>query len=317
MHDTLTSSVPTSLRRALGLGLCAAAAAATAACSAPGDSAGKDSQTVDVVASTPIWADIAKLVGDTAEGGITVDASSVVEGNGVDPHHFEPSAADIAKAHRADLVVAGGGGYDAWLYEPLSDQDSVAHALPLVAHGDLGVDHSHDEPGDITPIDGNEHVWYAADAINKVAEDIADYINSEHPEAHASAQPVLDKTQELEGRITKLGEKRYAQTEPIADYLLDPSPMEDVTPAGFRKATLGHGEPAAADLARFLEAIDNHELDVLIYNPQTETDMTARIRTAAEKANIPIVEIGETPPDGTDFFAYYDSVVHNLEEAAR
>lgn len=287
---------------------------------------------MNIVTSTPVWADIAKQVAKTADPAVAINTESIVEGNAADPHHFEPAAADIAKAHRADIVVAGGGGYDAWLYQPLSDQDLIVHALPLVGHDhdhgdhdhgdhdhgehDHAHNHSHDHD-DAATIDGNEHIWYDAAAIDRVAQEIAERINAARPAAKATAKPVMDKTARLKERIAKLPAGTVAQTEPIADYLLAQSPLTDRTPQGFRKATLGHGEPAAADLAQFLDALKAGDIDLLVYNPQTSTDMTDRIRNAAEDAEIPVVSIGETPPAGKDFLKYYDAVVSNLEEATR
>ena len=41
--------------------------------------------------------------------------------------------------------------------------------------------------------------------------------------------------------------------------------------------------------------------------------MTKRIRAAAEDKSIPVVEIGETPPEETNFLDYYEEVVNALE----
>ena len=43
--------------------------------------------------------------------------------------------------------------------------------------------------------------------------------------------------------------------------------------------------------------------------------MTKRIRSAAEDKDIPVVEIGETPPENTNFLDYYEEAVSALEAA--
>ena len=53
-------------------------------------------------------------------------------------------------------------------------------------------------------------------------------------------------------------------------------------------------------------------MDLLIFNPQTETDTASRIKSAAEDNDVDIVEIGETPPDGKKFWEYYDEVTSKL-----
>ena len=170
-----------------------------------------------------------------------------------------------------------------------------------------------EHPEQITNIDGNEHVWYDAAAIEKVATEVAELVNETNPEAKATADPLVERVEGLKARIEKLPQRNYAQTEPIADYIFKYTDSTDATPEGYRKATVAESEPTAADLARFLEGIKQDKIDLLIFNPQTETDMTKRIRAAAEDKNIPIVEIGETPPEETNFLDYYEEVVNALE----
>ncbi|AMO92119.1 periplasmic solute binding family protein [Corynebacterium simulans] len=286
-----------------------------------------DEETIKIVASTSIWADVAQEVIDSAQGqDVKIEVEPIVKGNGVDPHHFEPTAADIAKANEADVLIVGGGGYDSWLYQAVKNQDEIIHALPLTDHGKLDEEPdvvtaaeakviAKKEPSKVTNIEGNEHVWYDAAAIEKVATEVADLVNEANPEAKASADPLLERVEDIKKRVEKLPKLNYAQTEPIADYIMKYTPALDVTPEGFRKATVSEGEPTAADLARFLEAIKEDKVDLLIYNPQTETDISSRIHKAAEERHIPIVEIGETPPEGTNFLDYYEQAVDHIEAA--
>lgn len=284
-----------------------------------------DEDTIKVVASTSIWADVAQEVIDSAQRqDVKIEVEPIVKGNGVDPHHFEPTAADIAKANEADVLIVGGGGYDSWLYQAVKNQDEIIHALPLTDHGKLdeepdvvtameAKDVAKSDPSKITNIEGNEHVWYDAAAIEKVATEVADLVNEANPEAKASADPLLERVEDIKARVEKLPKLNYAQTEPIADYIMKYTPALDVTPEGFRKATVSEGEPTAADLARFLQTVKDGKVDLLIYNPQTETDISSRIHKAAEDRNVPIVEIGETPPEDTNFLDYYDQAVSALE----
>lgn len=350
---------PTALLFAATLGAASLTACSSSSDNADGGSdAGADKETIQVVASTSIWADVAQAVVNTAQTDVNIDVHPIVSGNSVDPHHFEPTAADIARANEADVIIAGGGGYDAWLYQAVKNQDQIIHALPLTAHDhgdhdhgehDHGEehdhahdehghdDHAHDEhdhehahegktvtmdeakkiaaehPEQVTNIDGNEHVWYDSAAIEKVATEVAALVNETNPEAKATAKPLVERVEGLKARIEKLPQRNYAQTEPIADYIFKYTDSTDATPEGYRKATVAEGEPTAADLARFLEDIKQDKIDLLIFNPQTETDMTKRIRAAAEDKNIPVVEIGETPPEETNFLDYYEEVVNALE----
>lgn len=275
-----------------------------------------------IVASTAIWGDVAQNIANTTDVPITV--TSIIEGNTTDPHHFEPTATDIAKAKEADIVVVGGGGYDAWLYESV-DEATVVHAMELTSHDH---DHSHEpehsheqEPAhdhdhDHGHVDSeNEHIWYDTDAVSDVAKEIAQRINSLDSNAQADATEYVEKLEGIHERVHKLPELSVAQTEPIADYLLAHSPMKDITPEGYRDATLAEQEPTAADLAAFLELIESGKLQALIYNPQTETDMTTRIRKAAEEKSIPVIEIYETPQTDQPYLEFITQAIDRLEAA--
>ena len=318
MHTSLRASA--ALLAAGGLLL-----TATACSSGSEDSAAEPGaqKKISIVASTSIWADVAQAVADTASG-VDIEVKPIVEGNGVDPHHFEPSAADIAKAEDADLLVVNGGGYDSWIYQAVSDQDNIVSALPLTDHGKLADDPNvmtidaakataKKDPKKVTNIEGNEHIWYDPAALDEVARSIADQINELNTDANASTERVDSHVDRLRDKLKELpGDLSYAQTEPIADYIMKYTSGKDVTPEGYRKATISEGEPTAADLAAFTKAIKEDKVDLLIFNPQTETDTAGRIKSAAEDADVSIVEIGETPPDGKAFWTYYDEVTDSL-----
>lgn len=319
----------TSLTRFSALALAAVGSLALVGCNAaaednPGDATG-DGDVLSIVASTAIWADIAESVVDSDE----VEVTAIVEGNDADPHSFEPTAADIARTAEADLIVVGGGGYDAWLHNS-QDEDKIIHALPLTDHDHdhdhaehedehetepaaEGNDHSHDH-GEIESIDGNEHIWYDTDAVTRVAEEITERIQEINPDVATDTTEITTAMDDIHARLHTLPEIQVAQTEPIADYLLAHSDITEITPEGYRSASLSHSEPAAADLAEFLELIDSGELDLLIYNPQTQTDLTERIRTAAEDADIPVVEVYETPQADENFITFFEDAVDRLTE---
>lgn len=297
---------------------------------------------VNVVASTSIWGDVAKT---TLSDQANID--SIIQGDASDPHSFEPAAADMAKAEKADFIVAGGGGYDAWLYSAV-DKNKVIHALPLTEHdhdhehgdgdhkdgdhhdGDhketghpdasamKDADHAdhaegHDEHGE--PV--NEHVWYSAEAVSHVAHELADRAKQKDPNSKADAKAVDDKLNPIKEKLEKLPEARVAQTEPIADYIVGDSKLKEVTPSGYRHSTLSESEPTAADVAEFEKLINEGGLDVLIYNPQTKTDLTERIRKAAEAKGVKVVEISETPAKDEDYFAFFSGAVDRLTQGVQ
>ncbi|WP_018297359.1 metal ABC transporter solute-binding protein, Zn/Mn family [Corynebacterium lubricantis] len=301
---------------------------------APADATG-----LNIVTSTSIWGDVASAVVTDENATIT----PIVEGNVTDPHTFEPSAANLAAAAEADIVVVGGGGYDAWLYEVV-DESKLVHALPLTAdahaghdHGDEAAaedehaedehadeaaaedahaDHEGHDHGPIEAIDGNEHIWYDTDAVEYVAEEIEAAALAINPDTQADAQPVLDRMAAMDILIQELPAANVVQSESVGDYIIHDSALEDVTPESYRAAVLSESEPAAADLAAFLDTLGGDEVDMLIFNPQAATDTAKRIREAAEENGITIVEINETPETGENFLDYFEGRVQALSDAA-
>ncbi|STC68817.1 metal ABC transporter solute-binding protein, Zn/Mn family [Corynebacterium pilosum] len=324
---------------ALALAGCSSDSADTSPDTSANASPEASGEGLNIVASTSIWGDIASAVVTDQDATIT----PIISGNTVDPHHFEPAAADLAKAAEADIVVVGGGGYDAWLYEVV-DEEKIVHALPLIEHShdhdhehdhdhahseehahdeehahyhDAHADHEGHDHGPIEMIDGNEHIWYDTDAVEYVAEEIEAAAKAIDPDIEADAQPVLDRMAAMDEMIKELPAAQVTQSESVADYIIHDSALTDVTPESYRKAILSHTEPAAADLAEFLETLNSEPVDMLIFNPQTATDTATRIRDAAEENDIAIVEIAETPEEGTNFLDYFEDRVNALSEAAK
>src|SRR5690625_2026708 len=97
---------------ALSIGALAFASACSTASSDEASDNGSEgsngSDTLNIVTSTSIWGDVAQSVADSAEGA-DVEVTSIVEGNNMDPHHFEPTAADRSEERRVGIECRGQG----------------------------------------------------------------------------------------------------------------------------------------------------------------------------------------------------------------
>lgn len=277
--------------------------------------------TLKLVASTSTWALLADAVVDPA----TVDAESIISDRSVDPHHFEPSASDIARAREADIVVANGGGYDAWLYDSLADDATIIHPLPLTQHShdhDHEHEHEHENEGHGHDHDGheheegivNEHIWYDPDTAQDIARQIESTVTQMG--GKASADAIVAKLDSIKERLAALPPLRVAQTHTIADYLVSASAMVESTPADYREQALKEAEPTAASIAAFLAAIEAGEIDVLVDNSQTATDVTRKIADAARAKGIPVVDVTETPAEGLTYAEFLEQVVASFEAVA-
>lgn len=149
-----------------------------------------------VVASTPVWGDIAKAVIESVDGAEkTFSVETIMENKDDDPHGYEATAADIAKAKSADLIAANGAGYDNWLTDNADDAPIVS-ALPLAAahthdHGDHGHGHDHDHDHDHNH-DGHDHEGHDDDHDHEHGDnehaDEHDHEGHDHGHDHGSGQ---------------------------------------------------------------------------------------------------------------------------------
>ena len=310
------------LRTALAASAAVGLTMGLAACSddsATADGNGGDAgsgDTVKIVTSTKVWADVAQAVIGDAEG---VEVEPIIASNDTDPHSYQPTAADMALVEQADVLLAGGGHYDAWLTEAASS-DSAAIILTAIdgdgfdghGHGEEGHEEEghegHDHSAEV-----NEHIWYDTDAVKSVASTLASEINA-HWDIGASDEDVVKRLDEIDERKAKLPKSTTAQTHPLADDILAGTKIVDDTPEGYRRATLSESEPSAADVAAMLETIESGNLDFLIDAPQTRDQVSERLVKAAQAKGLRIVNVYESPGANESFFDLYDRILDDLEQ---
>lgn len=315
------------LRTALAASAAVGLTMGLAACSddsANADGNGADAgsgDTVKIVTSTKVWADVAQAVVGDAEG---VEVEPIIASNDTDPHSYQPTAADMALVEQADVLLAGGGHYDAWLTEAASS-DSAAIILTAIdgdgfdghGHGEEGHEEEghaeEDHEGHDHSTEVNEHIWYDTDAVKSVASTLASEINA-HWDIGASDEDVVKRLDEIDVRKAKLPKSTTAQTHPLADDILAGTKIVDDTPEGYRRATLSESEPSAADVAAMLETIESGNLDFLIDAPQTRDQVSERLVKAAQAKGLRIVNVYESPGANESFFDLYDRILDDLEQ---
>ena len=110
--------------------------------------------------------------------------------------------------------------------------------------------------------------------------------------------------------------KSYAATESVFDYLAEAVGLINKTPQGYRQAAANEADPSPADIQAFQAALAARDVDVLIFNTQTEGSVAHQIRDAAEKAGVPFVDITETvPPGQATFVGWQDEQLAALATA--
>ncbi|MEB8325668.1 zinc ABC transporter substrate-binding protein [Dietzia kunjamensis] len=298
------------------------------ACGTDGDAgAGDDGPTV--VASTTVYADIAEQV---AGGNASVE--SVISDPSADPHSYEASPADAAAVAGADLVVYNGAGYDAFVDMALDNAGDV----PVVRGVDEfervtgasvdGHDHAEDGGAEDDHADhaheaaGNEHVWFslptAAAVAERVAEELAAIDSGNAEQYRDNARAFADALTPLEAQLDEIhdrGHFPYAQTERVGAHLFEAAHLTDLTPRGFLASVEDDTDPSAADLAAMLDLLAERQVAFLAFNTQTETSVTARVRDAAEDADLVVVDLTETLPEGADYIGWMTGIVDGVSGA--
>jgi zinc/manganese transport system substrate-binding protein len=247
---------------------------------------------VNVVVSVDQWGDIA-----SALGGECAKVTTVLASSSVDPHDFEPSPADAATFASAQLIVLNGADYDPWASK------FAATSAPNAPVVDAGV---------VTKTAGgsNPHLWYNPPAVNAVADAITAELDKLAPDAKSyfadqrkaftTSQADYDKV--ISAIKAGASGKTYAATETVFDYMAAAVGLVDKTPPGYQTASANESDPSPGDLDAFRRALADHQINVLIYNTQTEGSVPQQIRSAAEAAGVPVVEVTETVPPGTTSF---------------
>ena len=78
-----------------------------------------------------------------------------------------------------------------------------------------------------------------------------------------------------------------AYTERVPGYALALADLHVVTPPGFARAVEDGTDPSPADTLAMQRLLDDHDIDVLLYNVQTVTPVTTQIRSLARQHHIP------------------------------
>jgi zinc/manganese transport system substrate-binding protein len=247
---------------------------------------------VGVVVSVDQWGDIVSELGGACARVKTVLASSAV-----DPHDYEPAPADAAWFTGAKLVVVNGANYDTWASNLAA---TSAAGVPVVSAAEVTK----------TPDGANPHLWYMPSAVAAVADAVTAALSKLDPQAGnyfsqrrsqftAAMAPYTSLIDKIKAQAAG---KSYAATEAIFEYQAQALGLVNKTPHGFQRASANESEPSPGDINAFRSALAGRQVDVLIYNTQTEGAIPEQIRSAAEQAGVPVVNVTETVPPGQTSF---------------
>jgi zinc/manganese transport system substrate-binding protein len=260
-----------------------------------------------VVAAENEYGDIAAQI-----GGAHVHVTSILSDPNADPHLYEPGSSNGLAVAEARVVIQNGVGYDAFMTK-------LEHASPSSKRSVLVI-------ADVLAIRGNDanpHLWYDVPALPKVAGAIAAAFEQADP-AHAGAyrgglarfNASLQPLQREVARIrASFGGSPVAYTEPVPGYLLDAAGLENLAPSSFTRAIEEGTEPTPQAVAAMDALLTKKRVQVLLYNSQAVSPITARAQASARAARIPIVGVTETLPPKLSFQQWQLGQARRLAEA--
>ena len=263
---------------------------------------------ITVVAAENVWGSIAAQV-----GGSQVTVTNLIDNPNVDPHSYEPAAADARSVAAAQYVIVNGAGYDPWASK-LLQANPVAGRKTL----DLGKLTGTRE-GD------NPHLWYNPDDVTKAATQIRDDLKALDP-AHAaaidqSAQAFLTSGLKDYHDLIAAIKAKYAgtpvgATESIFSYLAPALGLTLITPPTYLTAVSEGQDVSATDEATVEQQIASKQIKILVYNSQNTPGNIQALITRARASGIPVATITETlVPANVSFQEWQAGQLRGIEAA--
>ncbi len=281
---------------ALALGACGSSTPATGASG------------IRIVAAENFWGSIA---GQLAGPRGTV--KSLITNPGVDPHSYEPTAADARALATAQLVIVNGLDYDPWAQRLLAANPVPGRIVIDVGHL-LGL-----KDGE------NPHRWY--DPANVAAVAGAITTDLERLDRHHRTD-LADRGREFQAvglatyhRLIASIRGRYADapvgaSESIFALLAPALGLRLITPASFMNATSEGTDVSAQDEQRTEQQIASRQIRVWVFNSQNATPAIQNLNTLAHRRHIPVVSVTETlSPATVSFQRWQVEQLTRLEQA--
>ena len=275
------------------------------------DASASGGATLEVVASTNVYGDIAEQI-----GGDRVSVTSIIDSPDKDPHEYEADARTQLALSKAQLVIENGGGYDDFVDTMLSAADNKI--APVLNAADISGYEQEPAEGEF-----NEHMWYDFPTVQKLSDELVNQLTAIDPEG---AETYEKNAETFDSQLAALEQQEkdikasfdqtgVAITEPVPLYMLEAAGLVNKTPDAFSEA-IEEGTDVPADvLKQTQELFSSGQVKALVYNEQTSGAQTELVLKAAKDAGVPVVPVTETLPDGTDYISWMTTNLNALQGA--
>jgi zinc/manganese transport system substrate-binding protein len=295
------------MRKLLAVPIVAALIVGAAGCGGSSSAGGSSSGRLKVVAAENFWGNLTEQI-----GGSHVAVTSLISSPDADPHLFEPGTRDGLAVATASVVIVNGANYDPFMDRLLAAAPSSHRTVVRVA------DVLH-----VTGSDPNPHLWYDTPKLPSVVMAIANALSSADPANagvyRAGAVKTIAALQPLEQAVKALAAADagdpVAYTERVPGLLLAAAKLPVLTPPGFARSIEDGTDPSASDVAAMRSLITGKKIDVLLYNEQATSPVTAQLQALAHQDGIPVVAVTETMPTKATFESWQLGQVKALAAA--
>ena len=285
------------------------------ACS--GSDGGTDDSRPTVVVTTSILGTlVTEVVGGSAEVRVLIP-------NGVDPHSWEPSAADIERLQQADLLVVNGLGLEESLEESI---DARRGSGRLVFDASSAVDVIASEPHEPEEGDGHDddhgpsgdpHYWMDPVQMRGVATELVAFLERVGLDASEAVSVLSERLNTVDASIAERvgdlpGDRRVLVTG--HDSMAYFARRYDFTVVGAvipSRSSLA--ESTAGDIAELRERIADAGVTVVFTEVGTPGDV---VDALASDAGVRVVEINPVSvPDDADYVEFIDGIADTVVDA--
>jgi ABC-type Zn uptake system ZnuABC Zn-binding protein ZnuA/ABC-type Mn2+/Zn2+ transport system permease subunit len=310
-------------RRAAALAAAAATLVVAGCGSGSGGSGGGDR--IDVVASTPVVADLARQV-----GGDRVNVTQLLQPN-TDPHDYEPRPSDVKAVASAQVVLESGMGLDHWVEDVVEQSGAdptvvdLSGALPVRLGADGHADEDEhaedaDDHGDHDP-----HWWHDPENAIAATREIAAVLARADPDARATfKRNAEDYVEQLEALET--GIRACVERVPVADRKL----VTDHDALGYFARRYGievtgavipsrstQAQPSAGEVADLVRTIRDEGVRAVFPESSVNTKLAEAIARQTGATVGAMLYADTLGPEDSAGATYLDAEAHNADAIVR
>ncbi|UVI37009.1 metal ABC transporter solute-binding protein, Zn/Mn family [Brevibacterium spongiae] len=234
----------------------------------------------------------------------TIDAVAISGLPGSEDLGNEPHDHSHGEGHEDEEAHGGGHTHD--------EED---HADEGHDHSEEGHDHDHGS--------FNEHLWYSVPTMTKLVAEVERHLGEALPEhkdefaANAKAYTSeLDGLQKTIDAVKKdHGGEKVAATETVPLWLFDDMGLENITSEEFLAAVEEGNDVPPLVLKAAEKQISEGKAVLLGYNTQAAGPQAEALKATAEKSDVPIIDLGETMPDGEHYSDWMGDYITDISTA--